>query len=59
MKKILRNIAGAACLLSIILAGAENPDGSICLSWTLGLMSAGTIGAIILDRTGHERGRRG
>lgn len=59
MKKALRTIAGCLCLLAIVLAGAETPDGGICLPWTLGLLAAGTIGAIILDRTSHERGRRG
>ncbi len=35
MKKALKTILAAACLLGIILAGCEEPDGSCNLLWTL------------------------
>lgn len=34
MKRIAKIICGCACFASIILAGAENPDGSCNLIWT-------------------------
>lgn len=44
-------------MLAIVLAGAETEDGGICIPWTLGLFTAGLLGAVILDRTKDERGR--
>ena len=32
--KIVRQIMGILCFTSIILAGAENPDGSVNVGWT-------------------------
>ena len=58
MKKALREIAGAFCLIIIILGGAVQPDGDICFPWTIGCIAVGTIGALVLDYTSHERGRR-
>lgn len=34
-KKIVKGILAVLCALSVILAGAENPDGSCNLAWTL------------------------
>ena len=33
--RLTRSIMGLLCFTSIILAGAENPDGSINFGWTL------------------------
>lgn len=33
--RLTRSIMGILCFTSIILAGAENPDGSINFGWTL------------------------
>lgn len=35
MKKIFETILGFACLLAILLAVAENPDGSLNIAWSL------------------------
>ncbi len=59
MKKVLRTLAGFVFLASIVLAGAETPDGGVCLPWTLGFMASAFVSAFILKRLGHERGRRG
>lgn len=37
--KIFKAVLTAACLTGIILAGAENPDGSCNLLWTLGWLA--------------------
>lgn len=48
MKKVLRTLAGIVCLVSIVLAGAEEPDGSCNLAWTLSwLASAFLTGAYL------------
>lgn len=59
MKKVLRTFAGIVCLVSIVLAGAETPDGGVYLPWTLGFMASAVLSAFILKRLGYERGRRG
>lgn len=33
--RLTRSIMGLLCFTSIILAGAENPDGSVNFGWTL------------------------
>lgn len=33
--RLTRSIMGILCFTSIILAGAENPDGSVNFGWTL------------------------
>lgn len=33
--RLTRSIMGILCFTSIILAGAENPDGSINFGWTI------------------------
>lgn len=38
-QKIFKAVLTAACFTGIILAGAENPDGSCNLLWTLGWMA--------------------
>lgn len=39
MKRIAKTILGCACFAAIILAGAENPDGSCNLVWTLSFLA--------------------
>lgn len=51
--KTLKTILGCLCVASIILAGAENPDGSCNVIWTLGWMASAVVSALIwghLDR---------
>jgi len=52
IKKIIEAILTIIACLSFILMCAERPDGSICLPWSLGWLSAFTISAIILDKMG-------
>ena len=39
MKRIAKTILGCVCFAAIILAGAENPDGSCNLVWTLSFLA--------------------
>lgn len=39
MKKILEIICGLSCLVCLVLAGGENPDGSCNLVWTLSFLA--------------------
>ena len=50
MKKLLKGLLTTACLVGIILAGAENPDGSCNLAWTLGWMAVATFAGIGLRK---------
>jgi len=45
MKKILKCISGCVCFTSIILAGCENPDGGICVWWTLTFIALAVLSA--------------
>lgn len=47
MKRVIKIIAGCVCFASIILAGAENPDGSCNIIWTLGWMSSAVVSGLI------------
>lgn len=42
-KKIVKTVLAVVCFTSIILAGAENPDGSCNLVWTLFWISVAYI----------------
>ena len=50
MKKILTFILSVVCFSAIILAGAENPDGSCNLIWTLGFLALAVISGFGLKR---------
>jgi len=50
MKKVYKALLTTAILVGIILAGAENPDGSCNLAWTLGWMALITFSGIGLKR---------
>jgi hypothetical protein len=39
MKKTIETILGLVCFLAVILAGAENPDGSCNFLWTLSCLA--------------------
>lgn len=56
MKKTIKKITEAillviACLSFVLMCG-EKPDGSICLTWSLGWMAAFAVSAKILDKMG-------
>lgn len=45
MKKFISALLGLVCLVAIMLAGAENPDGSCNVLWTLSCLGvAGLCG---------------
>ena len=48
--KTLKTILGCLCVASIILAGAENPDGSCNVIWTLVWMASAVVSALIWGR---------
>lgn len=56
MKKALANICGPGCLASLVIAGAENLDGSCNLAWTLGFL---TLAAVLGWAYGKLNGTEG
>lgn len=50
MKKTLKTIASVVCVASIILAGAENADGSCDLAWTLSWLSVAVVSGLAFNR---------
>lgn len=50
MKKLTKALLATICLVGIILAGAENPDGSCNLAWTLSWLAAATLSGIGLKK---------
>ena len=48
--KTLKTILGCLCVASIILAGAENTDGSCNVIWTLGWMASAVVSALVYGR---------
>lgn len=46
MKKTLSHVCGLGAMVALVLAGAENPDGSCNVAWSLGFMAlAGILAA--------------
>lgn len=52
VKKAVEVILTIIACVSFILMTAERPDGSCCLPWTLGWLSALMVPSIILDKMG-------
>ena len=55
-KNIVKTVLAIVCFTSIILAGAENPDGSCNLLWTLSWISVAYISGrhyMKLDKAGR------
>ena len=50
MRKIFKSILGCVCFASIILAGAENPDGSCNLFWTIGFLALAVLSGLGLKK---------
>lgn len=48
--KLTRTIIGMLCFTSIVLAGAENPDGSVNFGWTLLWIAVAFVAAKIFIR---------
>ena len=48
MKRAIKIIIGCLCFASVILAGAENPDGSCNLAWTLSWLAIAVNCATLL-----------
>ena len=49
-KQITKAVLGIVCIVSIILAGAENPDGSCNLAWTLSFLGVALLSGVGLKR---------
>ena len=49
-KNIIKAVLTAAVLIGIVLAGAENPDGSCNYAWTLGWMAVVAVAGFGLKR---------
>ncbi len=43
MKKATATTCGLGCLIALVLAGAENLDGSCNLAWTLGFFTLAAV----------------
>ena len=55
-KNIVKTVLAIVCFTSIILAGAENPDGSCNLLWTLSWIAVAYISGrhyMKLDKAGR------
>lgn len=52
VKKSVEVILTIIACVSFILMTADRPDGSCCLPWTLGWLSALVVSSIILDKMG-------
>jgi hypothetical protein len=50
MKKVLKPILSVVCFSAIILAGAENADGSCNLGWTLCCLAVAALSGYGLNR---------
>ena len=50
MKKTLKTIASVVCFASIILAGAENLDGSPDVTWTLSWLAVAVVSGLAFNR---------
>ena len=55
MKKIIKIILGCILFASIVLAGAENPDGSCNVPWTLYWMAVAVLSCVGLKKTEEAR----
>lgn len=55
MKNVARIILGCLCFASIILSGAENPDGSCNIVWTLGWMASAFLSGYGLKKMEDAR----
>lgn len=55
MKKIFKTIAAIICFASIILAGAENLDGSCSVPWTLGWMLSAVVWGVIFKKMERQQ----
>jgi len=49
-QKLFKAVLTAACFTGIILAGAENPDGSCNLLWTLGWLAVVVVSGFGLKK---------
>ena len=52
VKKAVEVILTIIACVSFILMTAERPDGSCCIPWTLGWLSALVVSSLILDKMG-------
>ena len=52
VKKLVEVILTIITCVSFICMTAERPDGSCCISWTLGWLSALLVSSLLLDKMG-------
>ena len=52
VKKAVEVILTIIACVSFILMTAERPDGSCCIPWTLGWLSALVVSSLLLDKMG-------
>ena len=55
MRKTIEIILGFVCFLSIILAGAENADGSCNLIWTLSCLAIASLSAWAFNKVSEHK----
>ena len=55
MKRIAKIICGCVCFASIILAGAENPDGSCNIMWTMCFLAVAVLSGYGYKKLGDAR----
>lgn len=55
MKKTIETILGLVCFLAVILAGAENPDGSCNFLWTLSCLAIAGLSGWAFDKVSDHK----
>ena len=48
MRKILETLLGIIIVVAIVLAGAQEPDGSMDIEWTVACLSVVAVAGVIL-----------
>lgn len=55
MRKFLEIIICLVFFLAVILAGAENPDGSCNLIWTLSCLAIASLSAWVFNKVSEHK----
>lgn len=55
MKKVISTILGLACIAGFILAGAQCPDGSCDIAWSVGCLSISVLCGLLFAKLNPEK----
>lgn len=57
MKRIAQTLSGLGCLLSVMIAGGQEADGSCNIAWTLGWLAAAALLAWAFSKLSKKEAR--